>query len=242
MGDVLRLPASFMSFDADSMRAMADRNERRRADEAGFGDDIEGYRAAEDAKLRDAVLGRRRSAILNTGLALDREDAHRIAAGTADETTATRAVREWIAQVETPGARRALVLCGPVGTGKTFAAGVAIDMLESRSVEVVRSPELALRYAPFAADIARGVQPLDLRARLVVLDDLGAERSDPRHDDALLTLIEDRTKAGLLIVTGNLLSTQIRERYGNRVASRLNKIAKVVLCVSEDLRGTGAGL
>lgn len=59
---------------------------------------------------------------------------------------------------------------------------------------------------------------------LIIVDDLGTESNDARFARALYRLLEDRMRHGLLVITGNGLD-ELEERYGDRIAGRLEEIA-----------------
>ena len=144
---------------------------------------------------------------------------------------------------------RDLFLCGPVGTGKTrLACTVANEAWRSgeRSVAFERVPMLLYRLQPHgaAADTTETFDRL-AAAKLLVLDDLGAER-DAATDytrRTLLMLYEARHDAGRRTVwTSNKTPSEIGAFMGDdRLSSRIAGRCRVVGLDGRDWRLTGPG-
>lgn len=187
-------------------------------------------------------LNRRKArayALVGSGLLVKAADVDLIADSTFEVTPAIERVKSW---AERPDARRILVLCGGLGIGKTFAAGVAIA--SAGGAMAVKSMELGIRIRPFAADLAAGVVPLDLKHSLIVLDDLGteADHRERRWAEAFALFVEHRQMFGRTLITTNLRRTQIRRRYDSRIIDRLNACAHAVELAGESRRASGGGL
>jgi len=111
-----------------------------------------------------------------------------------------------------------------------------------RSAEYVNARDLAVRYEPFSGDRERGIAPLNMRATLMVVDDIGTERrnADGRRDSrfmpALADVIDSRQRRQTILTT-NLTARRFVETYcDERMSSRLREIAQIVGCGSQDLR------
>lgn len=151
-------------------------------------------------------------------------------AGRLALTPSLDAVSRWLDGSRTP----VLILVGGVGAGKTLAA---LEALVRVPGDMVHARELARRYDPWGDDRNGNVRPLDLRHRLIVLDDLGTERADPRFQPALEDLVDFRQGNGLrTLITTNVSAGDIRRLYGDRVADRLNAIAKAVRLDTDSMR------
>jgi DNA replication protein DnaC len=191
-------------------------------------------------------------------------DVAMVSSGAIEDTEALCHVRGWL-----EGTQPALVLCGGVGTGKTTAAawaawttehasllGLAARLLEPgqdresasaklRSmpcqIEAVRALLLGRRADPWKQDLAAGVQPLNFGAELLVLDDLGTERpDDARFAEGLFRLIDERQDQDhRTLITTNLRRADIRPRYGDRIADRLNHIGRAVEIKGASMRRKG---
>ncbi len=159
---------------------------------------------------------------------------------TADNARALEAAREFLRAGETGPD---LFLCGAVGTGKTRLACTALNeawKAGERSVAFARVPMLLYRLQPHQA--AEGTETFDrlTKARLLVLDDLGAER-DAATDytrRTLLMLYEARHDAGKRTVwTSNKTPAEVGAFMGDdRLASRVAGRCRVVELGGRDWR------
>ena len=159
---------------------------------------------------------------------------------TADNRAALEAARGF---VRAGDGGRDLFLCGPVGTGKTRLACTALNELwrsGERSIAFERVPMLLYRLQPHAA--VEGTATVDrlTAARMLVLDDLGAER-DAATDytrRTLLMLYEARHDAGRRTVwTSNKTPGEVGAFMGDdRLSSRIAGRCRVVELVGRDWR------
>ena len=123
-----------------------------------------------------------------------------------------------------------LALSGPVGTGKSTAAGWWLWMVADG---MAASPKLSRRWwtAPrlMRADAYDGTIERLASAGPLVLDDIGEEYSDSKG--ALMSkldgILDERygNYRPTLICT-NLNAAAFRERYGDRVADRINEATR----------------
>jgi DNA replication protein DnaC len=166
-----------------------------------------------------------------SGLGLTDADVRAIWAGKLEQSDALRHVTRWIDSSE-----RALVICGRPGCGKTVAAAWA---LSKAGGDAVRCSELAQRIDPWGDESGRFryLSPDD--EGLVVLDDLGHEAATARNQQAVERFVDCRVGHGRTVITTNLAKAEIRPRYGDRVADRLNHIAKAVEIADASLRRKG---
>lgn len=157
----------------------------------------EEQRARMEQEARSDLLDRMRGRITD-------DVAKRIATGTLADTASLQAVRAWLA-----APKPMLVLTGGVGTGKTVAALWGLTQVRG---DLVYARDLARRHEVWGSDRDYGVRPIDLRHRLIVLDDLGTEATeDRRFAPALDELIDSRQGGGLrTIITTNLEAPEIR--------------------------------
>ena len=140
-----------------------------------------------------------------------------------------------------------LFLCGPVGTGKTRLACTLLNEAwksGERSVAFARVPMLLYRLQPHgtAAETADEFNRL-AAARLLVLDDLGAER-DAATDytrRTLLMLYEARHDAGRRTIwTSNKTPGEVGAFMGDdRLSSRIAGRCRVVGLEGRDWRLSG---
>ena len=106
-----------------------------------------------------------------------------------------------------------LLLWGDVGTGKSFAAAAAVNALTARKVPCMMTTFIRLanelsgrNYEDKNAFIAS----LN-RYKLLVIDDLGAERDSPYMQEMVFEIIDARYRSGMpLIVTTNIPLEEIK--------------------------------
>lgn len=132
------------------------------------------------------------------------------------------ALHEWIR-----GDLRGLFLCGPVGTGKTFmAAAAARARLARADVSWVSAPRFVLdaRAQYGSVELSRSTNLLAARSDLV-LDDLGQENPTQSAQELLFAAVDDRlNSARSLLITSNLTQSELGERYGLWLPSRLQTL------------------
>jgi DNA replication protein DnaC len=185
---------------------------------------------AEARSRRDAILAEQRA---ETRRARNRELAlaqvpPRYRNATADHP----AVADWVARVLRGGVfiAQGLVLNGPTGCGKTWQAYGAWHTVAQQT----GCTAVAVAVPAFLDSLRPGRTPvasLDAveRAELLLLDDLAAERASEWTTELVYRLIDARWNACLpTIVTVNAPNGELRHRLGDRVASRLNGLGRIV--------------
>jgi hypothetical protein len=180
-----------------------------------------------DERLRRAAASGRGLADTYEHYGIPRAIAKLIADGGIEDRPARAHVDAWW---QAKPRRRALVLGGASQIGKTIAA---CDLAARFSGRVVNVPT---EFATHLRDDSYQ-QALQLPA-LLVLDDLGAESLD--GFDLLKSRIDgvfcSRVDAGMYTVITTNAPGMIRERYGDRVAERLNLHGLII-----ELGNEGAG-
>lgn len=132
--------------------------------------------------------------------------------------------------------RPTLVMQGPVGTGKTYAAYAIANAAHTAGLLTV-----AVSVPDLLADLRPGGDgALGARARvadLLVLDDLGVEKGSDWTAEQLSSLLDARAREGRRqVVTTNTGYEQLVERLGERTMSRLSGGATVVKILGADRR------
>jgi DNA replication protein DnaC len=191
--------------------------------------------AARERTLRQQRIDamRRRRIILAT---LDRLDA-RFARFADAHVEGQPMIARWILDTIN-GARDGLVIRGAVGVGKTYAAVAAYRACVAGGV----LPAVAVSVPALLDGLRPGREPVeDLHvceeARLLLLDDLAAERVTDWTSETLYRLVDARYARRLpTIVTTNASGQQIRDGLGERVASRLNGLGRIVTLDGPDRR------
>lgn len=162
-----------------------------------------------------------------------------------DATADHPAVAAWVAATIREGATAGLVLNGPTGCGKTWQAYGAWHTVAQRTgcrAIAVDVPALLDSLRPGRTPL-HPVEEVE-RAELLLLDDLAAERATEWTVELVYRLINARWNACLpTIVTVNAPNGSLRERLGDRVASRLNGLGRIVTWPADapDRRVPGQG-
>lgn len=154
----------------------------------------------------------------------------------------TRAVEAWAKGLDATRAVEAvrtfqqsekcfLLLLGSPGCGKTVAAAAAL----TKGGVFVRAVELARLSSFDAADRATFARCCD--ARVLVLDDLGAELLHDGWRPALDELVDVRYGERLpTLLTTNLDAASFKARYGERIADRIRHDGFVETCGDKSRR------
>ena len=229
--------------------ALFGKREEIEAEKAGVS--LEEYRAQRDAESaraeaeREAVRveGERDTAAKCLARRLGASVAHArsVVDGKLADSEAVRHVDRWL-NAPSP----VIVLCGGVGTGKTTATMLAVwrilgQRVQTSAWEAVPAAMLGRRADPWKQDREAGIEQCDLRAPVFVLDDLGTERTeDARFVEALFSLVDGRQDPKhRTLITTNLARADIRPRYGDRIADRLNHIGRAVEIKGASMRRKG---
>lgn len=134
------------------------------------------------------------------------------------------------------GAAGNLLLGGPTGSGKTWAAWEVLERAVAAGYEgrvlVASSKRWRDTIAP---PVDRPGLDEMAAAGVLVLDDLGAGRINEWEKECLLGVIDERWSASRPIVTTSNAES-LRETLGERIASRLADGATVVMLDGADRR------
>lgn len=189
---------------------------------------------AERTARQRRIDGMRRERVIAT--TLDRLDRRfdRFAEAALPPGTVAR----WAIAVGRGQRRDGLVIAGPVGTGKTHQAVAAYRHAVRHGV----LPAVAVAVPALLDGLRPGREPVETleaceSARLLLLDDLAAERSSDWTAEVLYRLIDARYARRLpTIITTNATGAMIRASLGDRVASRLNGLGMTVVLDGPDRR------
>lgn len=121
-----------------------------------------------------------------------------------------------------------LLMTGPVGTGKTFAAACIANALIERGVPVLMTsfPVILGTSKYELNDTIRQAQEYDL----IIVDDLGAERDTDYALEIVFQFVDARYRSGKpLIVTTNLTPQEMRKQTGLAFSRIYDRIMEMCL-------------
>lgn len=130
-----------------------------------------------------------------------------------------------------------LLFYGGVGTGKTFAAACIANHLLGQRVPVVMTSFVKLLEAMqgFKEDDCAMIARLN-RAKLLIIDDLGAERSTDFALEKVYNIVDSRYRARLpIILTTNLTMAEMKETMDMRYTRIYDRIFE--LCYPMQFKG-----
>jgi len=120
-----------------------------------------------------------------------------------------------------------LLLSGPVGCGKTYAAACIANALTDNGVGVLMTsfPRILKSQLPLN-EIVRQSDAFDL----IIVDDLGAERDTDYAAETVFQFIDNRYKSKLpLIVTTNLAPKDLREQTDMRYRRIYDRVLEMCI-------------
>jgi DNA replication protein DnaC len=186
-------------------------------------------RAVEEEQRRRAKAFHRIEA-----LPLTRADQDMVATRAYDKTPMLESIRAW---AESNSSKPWIMLCGPVGRGKTVACAAWLAAVDKGHTAYVGARELErLSMSKFGDNEAAYKALFDVAA--LVIDDVGREDDLGRMQTALLDLVDMRRRGGLhTALATNFSRKAFCERYSDaRLQSRLTECAQWFADVGEDMR------
>lgn len=166
-------------------------------------------------------------------------------------------VKEWVAKyAQSPTEAPSLLLIGPTGSGKTWAAYGALraaalaSLVPNRTGVYVVCGWHATTYPDFLAEMRPGINKspdghMDfLRSvKLLMVDDLGVSKGSEFTEDCTHRLVSGRyDQMRPSIFTTNLPVEHLRSVLGDRVASRLAEQCVTIPMLDDDRRRPGSNL
>lgn len=162
----------------------------------------------------------------------------RYAAATTDRTD----IHAWVlAMLRSPKDVPSLLLTGPVGTGKTYAAYAALRLVGESycPIEWIGATTATLLgdLRPSAKRDSEATMNAYLRTALLFLDDLGAAKSSEWVEEVIYRIVDHRYMNCLpTIFATNVPPGELAERLGDRTASRLAGMCQIVAIKGADRR------
>lgn len=162
-------------------------------------------------------------------------------------------IKEQIALMKSGGRpHRVMLITGEPGRGKTFAARAVKrwSMLEKKIwVEIARpyetaNPDSLINLFVLEAmggedgHTAKEILSLFIRCDLLIIDDLGNERNPPpTFEPGISSLMEQRYELKRPTwVISNFRPDMVRDKYGDRIYSRIYSAAKIIPFTGRDRR------
>lgn len=130
-----------------------------------------------------------------------------------------------------------LLFYGGVGTGKTFAAACIANHLLNQRIPVIMTSFVKLLESMqgFSEDDSALIARLN-RAKLLIIDDLGAERSTDYALEKVYDIVDSRYRAKLpIILTSNLSMTELKESTDIRYTRIYDRIFE--MCYPMQFKG-----
>lgn len=141
--------------------------------------------------------------------------------------------------------RNNMIFEGKAGLGKTFLANCIINALTDKgySCLYVSATDLFKYFAPgfYDRDDCSEMVEFILNCNLLVIDDLGSEKQTETRYAELLDILNKResnnkNKLCKTIITTNMMPTQIKKNYDERVFSRIYGDYDLLKFAGEDIR------
>ncbi len=156
---------------------------------------------------------------------------------TADNSAAYRICRKYANSFDLMLAKnQGLLLWGGMGTGKTFSAACIANVLLGKGVSVIMTSFVRLLGMSNGFDIDGDMLNSLNRAQLLIVDDLGAERSTDFALEKVYSIIDSRYSAGLpMILTTNLSLAEMQSTANLRYARVYERILEI--CYPVQFRG-----
>ena len=120
-----------------------------------------------------------------------------------------------------------LLLVGPNGTGRTYAAKAILHhqkLYDSDDYQFITQSELNSQWKHQLAEWKDDLYLLDQykRYKFLILDDIGTRIPSPAFGDFIYAIIDKRcNNYQSTVITTNLNSSQMRERFGDAITSRV---------------------
>lgn len=131
--------------------------------------------------------------------------------------------------------RLILLLLGGPGTGKTVAAASALIEAPAHSSVFAQAVDVA-RLSDYNVEHMHELERVT-EAKLLVLDDLGAEHANDFWVSRLDGIINHRYgHKRRTVITSNLDAQRFKKQYGERIADRVREVGMVKSCGNQSLR------
>lgn len=131
---------------------------------------------------------------------------------------------------------RGLLFYGPPGTGKTHTAACIANYLMDKGTSVLMTSFVKLNATAFSGEDDETLIHRMQRAKLLIIDDLGAERGSDFSLERVYNIIDSRIRAKLpMILTTNLSLKQMRETNDTRYWRIYDRVFQI--CFPVEFKG-----
>ncbi|WP_030755459.1 ATP-binding protein [Streptomyces sp. NRRL F-5135] len=151
----------------------------------------------------------------------------------------------WATQVAAdPHAARSLLLCGPVGTGKTYSAWSALRAVADTGASIrflaTTEADLFARLRPGGSGSPEAELEAFATVDLLFVDDLGAAKNTEWTEEITYRLVNRRYEdCRPSIFTTNAAAKELANVVGDRIASRLRQMSDLIPMTGADRRKGG---
>lgn len=129
-----------------------------------------------------------------------------------------------------------LLFYGTVGCGKSFLSGCVAKALIDQGISVVYFSAAQLFDILYQNTLYNGLEDL-YNYELVIIDDLGAEMTNSFVTTALFSFLNERIlREKATIISTNLNLSDLKERYSDRIVSRIIQNFKLCKLSGPDIR------
>lgn len=147
---------------------------------------------------------------------------------------AVQACKDMVANFDTK--KDSLLLYGTVGCGKSFLSGCVAKELMDKGASVVYFSASQFFNTLHANNLYNTAEEL-YNNDLVIIDDLGAELTNSFVTTSLFSFLNERILRGkATIISTNLNLAELKERYSDRIASRIIQNFKLLKLSGPDIR------
>lgn len=135
-----------------------------------------------------------------------------------------------------PEQKDSLLFTGTVGCGKSFLSGCVAKELMDRGFSVIYFSASQFFNTLHQNSLYNGCEEL-YNSDLVIIDDLGAELTNSFVTTALFSFLNERIlREKSTIISTNLSLSELKERYSDRIASRMIQNFKLCKLSGPDIR------
>lgn len=140
--------------------------------------------------------------------------------------------------VKIVGFNKGIMLYGTTGTGKTYTLNAIYNATEKRHIDtyIGNWTDMLIDFKSNFDYLHENIRMV-LQNEVIIIDDVGAEKHSDWSQEMIYTIVNRAyERAKTLFIATNLSLEQFREKYGDRIFSRLNEMCDIVELAGEDRR------